>query len=124
MHLIYHEETGIFAMSVFRDSSVPAESVVSSVSCACLIMYQQQANNIKFCLCNPDLGLKGYRDLSPFKSKDIQIKLRGKWELSSKHSSVHFVKFEGTNSVFKFVTKQGISIEVLLSKVPEELEEK
>lgn len=49
-------------------------------------MFEKKNNSsLKLVLCNPDLGLKGWRDLSPFTPKTIQIKLQGQWKQDSHH---------------------------------------
>lgn len=113
-HIIQHKATGIFGFALFQENiSLPENTNIQSNDFPCLIMYQPNTDNteMKLSLSNPDLGLSTRKTPEPFTNDTIRITLNGNWSLSNPHSNIIFISSDENNSIYDFVTYQGLPIE-------------
>ncbi len=118
-HILEHKDKGIFGYAVFNRVSNLDFVQVKGIEQSCLLMseYDDSNGNLRLAVTNPDLGFAS-RSFEPVVSKVVEVSLEGQWEMLEGQAAVQIISSNSTETIIEFTTEDGVSSEVLLSRMP------
>jgi hypothetical protein len=115
-HIIEHKTKGVFGYAVFTSINDLNFNEVKNINTPCLLLsqYNTPTNELRLAISNPDLGIAS-RSYDPIADKIIDVTLHGEWSLIDSNPNVQLISANATETLLRFTTKDGLSLEVKLS---------